>query len=142
MKRIFVLLLLLPACATSVPDEGVDVQRIAAQNSCEQLSDKIDAMEAVIENAAPSETTEIVQDTAINAAKTGVQVSGALGSAGAFAGIGINFLHRLYSADAKTRQAEARDIAFARQSILIDAYYEKGCEGSERMDTYQTLSDW
>jgi len=63
----------------------------------------------------------------MSAAKTGLNMSGVLGSAGAFAGIGINFLQGLYSMSAKKRQQEMKDIALQQQNILLDAYDYKDC---------------
>lgn len=137
-----ILIGLLTACAAASTYDETDATYVADHLSCDQISDDIEETDTIIDSATPSETQDIVQDTAVQAARTGVQVSGALGSAGVFAGIGMNFLHRLYSVNAKTRQQEMKDIASARQSILIDAYYLKSCKGNAFMDTHQAISDW
>lgn len=132
---LFIIVLLIVGCASqSLTQDELSATRIAESQTCAQIDKHIDDMENIIASATPSQTEQIVKDTAIQTAQTGVHMSGVLGSAGAFAGIGVNFLRRMYSANANTRQQEMKDIAATRQSILIEAYYLKKCEGDVPFD--------
>ena len=142
-KTFLVLVLLLTACSTTaVKQDHYSVDQLSTHYSCEDLSLEIDETEKVIADAAPSETEDIVQDTAIDAGVKGIQVSGALGTAGVFAGIGINFFRRLYDSDAKTRREQTIDDALTRQNALIEAYYLKNCDINEDMNTKRSMYDW
>ena len=70
-----------------------------------------------------------MKSTAVSAAKTGVSASGVLGSAGAFAGLGLNFVTGLYSINKAEREAEQLENAYSYRDLLAEAYYMKGCEG-------------
>jgi len=104
-----------------------DYTEIAEKYSCQDISEEIDRMEAVLASASPSETERLFTNTAISAARTGVNVSGVLGNAGAFAGIGMNFLQQFYALNAEKRQQKIKDIALEQQNILWDAYSYKNC---------------
>jgi len=126
-----VLTILLLAACQSVSNSHLaneeDYIVVAQKYSCEDISKEIDRMEAILKSGSPSETERLFTNTAVSAAQTGLNMSGVLGSAGAFAGIGINFIQGLYSMNAKKRQQEIKDIALAQQNILLDAYYHKDC---------------
>lgn len=131
--RLLVVAILPLAACQSAPmtpsSEYQDYVQIAEENSCDEISSEIERMEKILDSATPSETEALFRNTAISAARTGLNLSGALGSAGAFANLGIGFMHNLYNINAKKRQQQMKDIALERQSIMLDAYYYKGCDG-------------
>lgn len=119
------------ACQTAPMNnasENRDYVSVAETYSCEEISNEIERMEKIIDSSSPSETERLFTNTAISAARTGINVSGALGSAGAFVGIGIGFFQNLYSINGKKRQQQMKDIAYEQQNVMLDAYYYKPCD--------------
>ena len=132
MKKSYVLMMcifLLASCQTATPlsSEHTVPEDIAAKLTCGEISTEIYKMDQILDSASPSETERLMQDTAVSAAKTGLSYSGALGGAGPFAGLGLNFMQRLYSINAKQRQQEVKDAAQIHKTIMLDAYDYKGC---------------
>lgn len=130
--RYFVLLLFTASLlgCSSVPNSyrsGVTIQQIVEIQSCEQISKGIDQMEEILASNTPSETEKLVKNTAISAAKTGVSMSGVLGSAGPFASLGVNLMQGLYSINATQRQNAIKQAAQEERDLLFDAYYYKEC---------------
>ena len=129
--RYFILLLFmipLSGCSTSSPYKSdTTFQQIVDTQSCEDISKNIDQMEKILASNSPSETQKLLENTAISAAKTGVSLSGVLGSAGPFASIGVNFMQRLYSINATERQNAIKQAAEEERDLMFDAYYHKEC---------------
>jgi len=131
LKKLFLLLISLPLCAcqTGALNNAnvVDPETIAAAKTCEQINHDLARLDKVINASTPSQTEELMKKTATSAARTGVVQSGVLGSAGAFAGLGLNFLTGLYSINSGERAQQALENAYYQQDVLLAAANLKGC---------------
>jgi len=105
----------------------VSSQEIAEALTCEEISQKIDKLDEILESVSPSETERLYKDTAMTAAKAGVSLSGILGAASPFASLGISFVEGLYKINAKKRQGAIKQAAEEEKFIMWDAYYLKEC---------------
>ena len=129
------LALSLSACQT-VPSDALytDPAKLAEQKSCKDIAADIEKANKIIEGSGDSATGKLMKDTAVSAAKTGVSVSGVLGSAGAFAGLGVNFLTGLYGINKAEREAKLLDNAYTYRDLLAEASHIKGCTVETPLD--------
>ena len=123
----------------SVPQDALytDPAKLAEQKTCEQIATDMDKANAIINKNPDSATGKLMKDTAVSAARTGVSLSGVLGSAGAFAGLGVNFVTGLYGINKTEREAKLLDNAYTYRDLLAEAAHIKGCEIQTPLD-----SDW
>ena len=131
MKKTLLAIATLALCACQTTGSTIaldtDPARLADRRTCADLAAEINAVDNLINKNGSSPTEKLAKDTAVSAAKTGVSTSGVLGSAGAYAGIGVNFITGLYSINAAEREARALENAYIRRDILHEAFEIKQC---------------
>jgi hypothetical protein len=128
MKHFFTCLigfLVLTSCQSIQAETSPDF--IAQNRSCAQIAQGIAEMDGMINSNKPSPSGELVQNTAVSAAQTGLSQSGAFGTAGPFAGLGMNFLRGLYSINAAEQRQKTVSLAHGNKVILLEAYEMKAC---------------
>jgi len=129
----------LSACQT-VPSGDVlytDPAKLAQQKTCEDIAAEVEKTNNIISGSGDSATGRLMKNTAINAAGRGVSMSGVLGQAGAFAGLGVNFLTGLYGINKAEREAKLLENAYTYRGLLAEAAHIKGCTVQSSLD-----SDW
>lgn len=132
MKKYLLLLtaVALSACQTTPYSSALytDPAKLAEQKSCADITNDLQKVNQIIEDSGDSRTEKLMKDTAVSAAKTGVSASGALGNAGAYANIGLNFFTNLYGINKAERKAQALENAYTHHDLLSEAFQIKGCD--------------